>query len=214
MKKLYFFILSIAFIFFSCDKEETEKMMVSGQVQTPTSELTSPADVMVKLYAQKITSGTWNTSYSLVTSQKTNANGQFSLSFDAIRASAYRIELSKDKYFDITSDIDPSNIVKGQNYIVNYEIHPEAYLRLNIINTSPFNNLDKMNYYFSNGALECSDTITSYIGTTVNTSKVCKVYGGQEIQLNWNVKKNNQVNVYNTAIYATPFDTTTYNLFY
>jgi len=189
--------------------------MVSGQVETPASELTSTADVMVKLYAQKITSGTWNTSYSLVTSQKTNINGQFSLSFDAIRASAYRIEFKKDKYFDIVSDLDASKVVKGQNYVVNYEILPEAYLRLNIINTSPFNSLDKMNYYFSNAVTsECSDTTTSYYGTLVNDYKICKVYGGQEIQLNWNVRKNNQVNVYNAMIYVTPFDTTIYNLFY
>lgn len=215
MRKILFLLIIICI--FSCKKKADEKMTVSGQVKDPFQKI-NIENVSVNLYTKKIESGTWNASYTLLQSGNTDENGHFSFSFDAIRASNYKINLSKAKYFDSEIEINPENVETGKDFNQDYVFYSEAYLKINIKNYYPYNDQDQISFKISKGFLNaegcCRDTLSTYTGANVNQFKKCKVYGSQMITFEWIVTKHNTPIFHKDSILSVPFDTTNYNIFY
>lgn len=216
MKQIfYLFIILISIL--SCKKKDTDKMEISGQIRDPFQNI-AIQEVTVDLFVKKIESGIYSGNYVLIQSLKSDDNGNFSFSFDAVIASVYKISLSKPGYFYTDQEISSDKITKGNNYYQLYSIYSEAYLKLHIKNNTPSLSTGQITFRIKTGFLNayecCWDSFYTYQGTNVDIIKKCKLYGSQKLKFEWNVIRNNHTVFYNDSVFCNSFDTTFFEILY
>ncbi|OFX44549.1 MAG: hypothetical protein A2046_12000 [Bacteroidetes bacterium GWA2_30_7] len=198
----------MALLTFSCKRKE-EHIVVFGQIYD--NEQNIPLqNVKVVLSGKKIESGTWSNAYSNLGSTISDAQGNYSIDIENIKVSDFKIELSKDNYFQHFAEYKTDEISKGDN-VFNFRLHSKAFIKLFIKNTSAFNNQDLFTYKianFQNNCFECcTDSSFTYTGQNIDIIKKCSTYGAYNLIINYSVKKNNVLKEYSDSILTIPFDT-------
>lgn len=200
---------------FSCKRKE-EHIIVIGQ--TYDNEQNIPLqNVKVVLYGKKIESGSWSTTYTKLGSDVTDAQGNYAIDIENIKASDFKIELDKDNYYPYSVEYKTDDISKGNN-VFNFGLHSIAFIKLFINNLNPATSQDLFTYRisnFKNNCIECcTDSTFTYVGQNINEHKKCKTYGALNLIINYTVRKNNEIKEYIDSVLTTPFDTVTHLINY
>jgi hypothetical protein len=219
-QSILYFIIAVVFlitgIMISCKKDK-QKITINGSVYSPNQQ-SYVSNAHVTISASMVTSGFYNSNYTTIASTTTDGSGAFTFEFDKLKSAGYRIFIWKDNYFDNTIDIPDADVIAGTPYVPAYNIYPVAYLKLHVRNYPAYDSLDYIAYYYSEGALSCyqccSNSVLKGYGETYDTIAKCKTYGGQNVTINWHVKKGPWDGTLSDTIYCTPFDTTTYEIIY
>ena len=182
MKKTSYILIIILILSLShsCKKDE-DKNTVSGNVTNSISG-NSISSGTAFLYGQKVSSGTWNASYTLL-GQSSIEGGSFKIEIDVENITSYRLDISKTNFFKkevfYTSDNFTDNSLNS-----NYSIDPSADVTIIVNNTSPKNSDDYLKYTIKQGYAEYDDACgesREFHGQTVTDTSVCKVIGDQEV---------------------------------
>ena len=214
MKLLILYAL-IFITIFSCKRKE-EHIFVIGQ--TYDNEQNVPIqNVKVVLYGRKIESGSWSSTYTKLGSDVSDAQGSYSIDIENIKASDFKIELTKDNYYSHAVEYKTDDISKGNN-VFNFGLHSIAFVKLYIKNSNPATNQDLFTYKITNFENNCFDCCTdssyTYVGQNVDEYKKCKTYGAFNLIIKYTVRKNNEIKEYVDSVLTTPFDTITHNINY
>lgn len=222
MKRIIILISVVLFItattaFFDSCKKDKNVIKISGTVYDPnTKAYVSGAHINIS--ASKVTSGFYNPNYTDIASTISDANGAFSFEFDKEKTAGYRFYIFKENYFDITTDVPDDDIVAGETYSPTFNLYPEAYIKIHVKNSSPYNSTDFIAYSYESGLVQCAECCTNTTfkgyGTDYDTLFTCKTYGNKDIKLFWHVTKVGTDMAYSDTIFAPAFDTTQYQLFY
>jgi len=207
--------LSLVVINMSCKKEKNEET-ISGQVKDPKQNLFLQG-VKIDLYAKKIVSGTVNYNFVYDRSAYTDSEGRFSFTLPSAYTTAYRIDFSKDNYFDISEELLMSDFANHQ-HSGSYELLPSAIISMHFKNTSPYDISDMITYRLTSGLTGCSDCCTtashSFAGTVVDTVKTCRVLGNEDITIEWLVQKAGSSAPFVNSYFCNALDTTNVDIFY
>ncbi|MCX6231176.1 MAG: hypothetical protein NTZ33_06495 [Bacteroidetes bacterium] len=215
-KILLLFVFIPLLSFFSCKKSSDNEIIIQGIIIDANQHIPL-ANVEVTFWASRIQGSTYNPNYVSLIYTTTDANGYYYMKATKDKDAGYRITLDKSKYFSLTNDISVETLSPGTHQL-NFSLFPEAFFKLIVKNTIPFNNNDFINYWFYNpqpsGLNCCNNSQISFTGQSYENTILCRTYGAQNMTVKWNVKKNNIVTLSEHSIYYTAFDTTTYNLNY
>ncbi len=216
MRYILSFIFLAVVLMFSCKKDDTKKIVIKGKIIDKNQNI-PVSGAEITFWASRLQGGTYNPSLIPMASAVSNENGDFQIAYDKDKDASYRITVEKNNYFGITQDIDVDKLPSG-NYTYNYEITPEAYLKLVVKNHYPYDNNDFIGYTINppqpNGVNCCPSSANTGIGYFYENTIKCKTYGAQKVKITWSVKKNNINSLYDSLIYCIPFDTTVFNLNY
>jgi hypothetical protein len=212
---IIFLVICIANV--GCKKKQN-KISIRGYLFDPKQNI-SVAGALVTISSSKISSGVYNSNYQDIATTTTDASGNFSFDFTEAATSGYRFYIRKDKYFDYTVDVSADDITHEQAYTPTFNLYPEAYLKLEVKNTTPYDSADFISFRMTTGFLECyqccTNTIFKGYGETYDTIMKCKTYGSSTVTLNWTVTKNALPPInHNQNVYCTPYDTTFYQISY
>lgn len=209
-------ILVVLIIIYSCKKDEQKTIIIKGKIIDKNQNIAvSGAEII--FWASKLQGGTYNPSLIPVSSTISSDNGDFQLSYEKDKDASYRITIDKSNYFGVTQDIDVDKLPPN-TYNFNYEIIPEAFLKLTVKNYFPYDNNDFIGYTINApqplGTNCCPTSSNTGIGYFYENTIKCKTYGAQKVKISWSVKKNNINSLYDSLVYCNPFDTTFFYLNY
>ena len=215
-KTTFLFLFSFLIIFFAC-KKKNEKQTISGTAfNTEINQKVS--GIKVELFAKKLSNNTWNAQYSLLNTAYTQNDGSFLFDFDNIRVSDFKLTFSKTGYFTLEYAINPDLVQKGEEYNQTYFVHYESWLKLLIKNYPPANANDVLSYKLLTGAITCpngcADTLKYFIGPSIDTTNICRIYGSQWAVIEWNVANGSNHIQHVDSLWITVSDTLVYNLYY
>jgi hypothetical protein len=175
---------------YSC-KKEAEKVTISGNVyNTIGGEGVSSATAY--LYGQKVSSSSWNTTYTLLGSSAISG-GSFSIEIEKENISSYKLEIVKTNFFK-REKVFTSDNFSGNTYKNTYYIDPSAEVTIVVKNTSYFDENDYLKYTMENGFADYDEScgeINEYTGQTETDTIHCFVIGDQEIVISTLSVKNN-----------------------
>ena len=176
------FLFALTLFYSSCRKEpELATLTIKGIVADP--NVGAIGNASVQLSVQEIVGGVWSTTFTSIASTTTSSSGAFEFNFDNRSAVEYRVEVLKDNHFGVQSMINPQSLSPETPLNVNIDMYSQAWLRVNIKNTSPVNSDDQLLYTQTGGVNNCSQCCTNvereFNGELVDTSFICPLYGNQ-----------------------------------
>jgi hypothetical protein len=204
-----FFLISILFV--ACEKDPIQ-YTVEGTITTSLGGPLSGAEV--ELSQNIFSANTTNNYYSPAGNEVTDANGKYSMTFLREKVVEFEFSVSKLDYFPYTASLNTTQIKTDKINELNVTLDPKAYVQFNITNTWP-NDEDEFKLIIQNfreGCNTCATNTTLYlngaIDTTINYTTTGGVYarfiyinvtgGGSKID----------------SVFATPFETTVYDIIY
>ena len=141
-----------------------------------------------------------------VTSVAADSKGNFHIDYNKENGWSYSLFAERPQYYD--SHSDPVWIKQQKGTII--LLQPEAYLKVYIKNTQPY---DAMDYISVNNSF-VSGGGGPFYGIQVDTFVVGKVYGNSTNKAIWFVTKNGISTTNEDSIYCLSFDTTLFILNY
>jgi hypothetical protein len=211
------FFLALFIVTGSCRKNKDEDISVRGTVFDPNLNV-YVNDAYVTISSIKVQSGIYNSNYQDIETVVTDYNGKFAFDIKKELASSYRIYIRKDNYFSYTVDISPDVLESGIVYSPTYNLFPEAYIKLHVKNTMPYDSTDFIAYSFTNSNLNCYECCTNNVfkgyGEDYDYTLKCKTNGSQYIKMNWHVTKNGTDISYKDSVFCIAFDTIFYQIYY
>lgn len=202
-----------------CKKNGPIEITINGTVKdAQTGSILSGATV--RLSVKEVVNGTFSNSYHHIETQTTGSGGSFSFTFENRNASDYKIEVTKDLYFEYTTSINPEALSTSQANAHHARIYPKAWYSINIVNSNPYDAADEILYQnlntgdFTGCTSCCTNDQVTYIGETVNETLDCNVYGESWLRFQWVVTKATIPVLYQDSVFCTSFDTTAYTLLY
>ena len=221
MKKLIIisWILLSLFLFTTCKKDNSFKVALSGNVFAP-NQNQGVANATVVLSASVISSGTYNSNYNDVASTTTDGSGNYSFntSVDG-KPVGFRVTVLKQGYFYNSVDLSPTLFENDNSYTQNFNLYSEAYLKLQVNNTSPNDSTDRISYYYTTQtplvcSQCCSENQVTGVGQYYHSNSTCKTYGDQYTKIIWTVIKFGNLNYHSDSVYCSSFDTAQYIINY
>ena len=219
---MYRILLGLALISIGvagCNKNRVASYVIRGQITDP--NLNTPiAGATVTLRAQEVIGSTLSSSFKVLATTTTAANGTYTIQFDRVNATEYRIEVEKDLYFGTEESINPDDLKTSEMNVYSYEIGAQSWIHIHLKNQNPANANDEVTYQMNPGAAQtcgpscCTSLAFTLEGETVDTTWVCTNTGGHDATLNAYYVKNGIGGTVSQTVYVQPFDTTFVTLFY
>ena len=211
-----FFRITLILLSFTCCKKETLHTAVKGVVADKTNCNALP-NAAVYLLEGEVKLIYPYYFYIAIDSTVTNNNGEFSFDLTAKKGMDYAVTAMVDKYYYLY-DTEWIFIAEGKaNYVV-IGLQPEAFLKIHIKNTQPydFNDLITIGGDWNNTAPH------NYYGIDVDTFVVNinhignanPVSGNNNVNIIWWITKNNIETEHSDSVYCLAFDTTVYEINY
>ena len=214
--KISLVLLMLTVYIAGCKKEDSKNLMITGNIFDG-NQNKPVADAEVTFMVSRMVNGTYNPDFIELSKVNTDAAGNYSFNITKEKDAAYRIAIDKAKYFGSVIDINASDLPAG-NHVLNYNLLPEAFLKLHIKNVNSFDVTDFVMYSLggTHPALPncCNNTSSTGVGYSFDKTQICKTYGAQNIKIEWSVKRNGYTTNFDSTIYCIPFDTTYFNLYY
>ena len=187
---IYILLVSILLFSFGC-KKKTDNITVSGNVYN-TIGGGGINSATAYLYGQKVSSSSWNSTYTLLGSAPING-GSFSIEIEKENISADKLEIVKTNFFKrektFTSDNFSNNIYKNTYYI-----DPSAEVSIIVKNTSYYDENDYLKYTMGNGFADYDEScgeMNEFNGQIGTDTIHCFVIGDQDIVISTLSVKNN-----------------------
>ncbi len=217
-QQLFVILFSALFIVIgSCKKNKDENISVRGTVFDPNLNV-YVNDAYVTISSIRVQSGIYNSNYQDIETVVTDYNGNFGFDIKKEITNGYRIYIRKDNYFSYTVDISPDVLSPDIVYSPTYNLFPEAYIKLHVKNTMPYDSTDFIAYSFTNSNLNyygcCTNNVFKGYGEDYDYTLKCKLYGEQYAKMNWHVTKNGSDILYKDSVFCNAFDTTFYQIYY
>lgn len=204
---LFTFVLTVL----SCKKDDPV-LKIEGVVKDSTILFDQEiSGVSLKLLNNKLDGGTFNNSFSEITTVSSNANGFYQFEFDRENTVEYKIEGSKNNYFPFEALINPDNVQPGVIHVRNLDMKPKATVDFHFVNSTPENESDNITFQFLNASFDCPCCDNDEVelqGQTVDSTRVCDVYGNTVLRYFYTVNKTSSFYTVYDSITCVPFDTT------
>jgi hypothetical protein len=210
-------ILTLNILFLGACKKDVKTYSIAGAVSDPQLH-SKVSSAKVSLKASKVQSGVYNPNYVEIDSYTTSSDGKFSFSVKHDNVSGYRIDITKNKYFDASIDLKTENVQNNGLTNISLDLIPIGEITLIVKNTTPQTADDNIKFRFSNVAVQGKDcwtnSATEGIGPSYNLTKTGKVSGNKEMYLEWIVTKKGNQHIYKDTIWSEAFKTVTYHINY
>lgn len=219
--KLLYTIISLivltSIVSLSSCKKEVAVYNLNGKIYDPQlKKAVSSANVSLK--ASKVESGVYNPSYNEINSTSSSSNGNYSFEVEFDNVSGYRLDFTKNNYFDQSIDIKTEDLQNDAGLTMNTNLIPIGFVKLIIKNTSPQGTDDEIRFHLSNVDVKCKDCWTNDVitgtGPAYSFSETKQLSGEKKFLINWVVTKNSQQHVYQDTITSKAFSTVTFNINY
>ncbi len=201
-------ILLIAFAFISC-KKKTEKDIVNGVV-TDIADNHAVSGATVEIQAKLIEASTYQSAFTTLAYEVTDASGNYNLEFDRERATSYRIRVSFSGYLTTEYEFSP-DLLEGGSYSHSFSLPANGWITVHILNSFPYDVTDEFTFKFLNIPQgipnTCSSTQFYFPGIVDDTIPVCFVPGGLNLVIEKNLQQDsNYYQTYDT-VHITQGDT-------
>jgi len=210
-------LLLVNLLLFTACKKDTTTYEISGQIYDPQLKI-NVSNVHVSLKASKIQSGVYNPSYIEIQSINTTSDGTYSFTVEHENVAGYRLDFTKEKYFESSLDIKTVDVQNNGNTGMRLDFIPIAEIKLIVKNTSPQASNDKIQFRFSNVSVKGKDCWTNTpiigVGPNYTYSKTGQVTGNKKLFLEWTVTKNGNQHIYKDTIESEAFKMISYNINY
>lgn len=209
MKKIlsYFIIVLFLFCVYQCQKDEKRTIVEVTALDKTTNQVIPDARVI--LIADTFSTFMGPSYYAVVEEKYTDIAGKCHFDFIAKKSWTYYFVASAEHYYDLGDPM--GDIDNGKMNYVAIPFQPEAFLKVYVKNTQPY---DIYDYISVNPFGTPGGGGGVYTGISVDTFSVARLWGNNTRDLNYWVKKNGIENHFTTSIYCSAFDTTVYTINY
>ncbi|MDG2369392.1 MAG: hypothetical protein P8M12_02005 [Flavobacteriales bacterium] len=166
--------------------------------------------VNVLLEIKPFGGSSFSNSFDEITTTETNTNGEYLFSFQNSNAVEYRLTFTKQGCFSEQIVINPDQLSISDNNVIDATLYSSSYLVLNITNNTPFNNDDQITLnttLIGANVGSCFNNIVTMVGSSVDTTIECEVYGNQMIEIDYFVTKDNFTNAFSDNVFCSSGDT-------
>lgn len=199
------FIIILSFFCAQCKKDEVRTIVEVTALDKTTNHVIPNAKIT--LVAETYSTFMGPSYYAIVEEKYTNIAGKYTFDFKANNSWAYFLVATAEHYFN--TDEHTGNIENGQMNYVAIPLQPEAFLKVNVKNTQPFDIYDLI-YVDPYGTP--SGGGGTFTGMNVDTFTIARVWGNTKEGLYWRVNKNSSNVVHKDSIFCPAFDTTAYTI--
>ncbi|MCX7861644.1 MAG: hypothetical protein N2449_01455 [Bacteroidales bacterium] len=216
MKFKFSILLFLIFILLSCKKKD-ENYIISGKIINPETNV-SVSSAKITLWGTKISSGIVQNQQEKLAELYSNTDGTFEIKFDKQVYSGLKMYIQKNGYFSTEKNINPNNLTPGSAYNVVIHFHAMSWLKTTVKNVGSQNASDQLTYKLSLPYNDCNDCCPTqqrvFLGTIVDTTWICPVYGGQFVSILWIYSNNLNSTPHNDTIFIPIGDTVAHPIFY
>ncbi|MCB9224045.1 MAG: hypothetical protein H6582_07725 [Crocinitomicaceae bacterium] len=211
MKKIS--LISLLILIVSCNKG-TINYDFSGIVLENVNN-TAVSGASVKMYQIPFNSSLTSNNYEFAGGATTEANGLYQFSFDRIKATKFKMEITKENYFDHSEEINAEDVTSDHINIYNSTLESKSWITFDINNLAPANANDELQLIFFNYRTGCDGCVTAdyyYFNGLVDTSFTITNTAGSYfrfMKVNVNVSQSSM-----DSVYLVPFDTAYYQINY
>jgi len=212
-------LLLLVVVLSECKKKAKEVEFNGKVIDAATSQAIGGAQVT--LASTSVQSWVYNSNFQDIATTVTAADGSFSFVFDDMPASAYRVYIYKNLYFENITVINASDISDSKVYYDNFPLHAESTLTLHVQNLSAKDEEDeeeRIVYKIVNGALNCTGCCPSnYMygyGTDYDTTFTCKTYGNTFFVVESIITKGGSIYQRLDSTYVEPFQNNLLEILY
>jgi hypothetical protein len=203
-------IIMLCFLsFFSCKKNSDNMIDLSGTISDKINSFPIEG-VNVLLEIKPFGGSSFSNSFDEITTTETNTNGEYLFSFQNSNAVEYRLTFTKQGCFSEQIVINPDQLSISDNNVIDATLYSSSYLVLNITNNTPFNNDDQITLnttLIGANVGSCFNNIVTMVGSSVDTTIECEVYGNQMIEIDYFVTKDNFTNAFSDNVFCSSGDT-------
>ena len=196
-------------MFFSCKKNTENMIDLTGVVSDEINSF--PINGVSVLLEIKPFGGTsFSNSFDELETTITNTNGEYYFSFQNSNAVEYRLTFSKQGCFTEQLIINPDQLSLSENNNIDVSIFSSSYLILNVSNNLPFNNNDELilsTTLISSNIGTCFNSIVTMLGSSVDTTIACEIYGNQMVEFDYFVTKDNFTSSFSDNVFCGAGDT-------
>ncbi len=214
--KTLLIILSTLLILTGCTKNKND-IIITGKVFSP-NEQSYISGVKISLEGQLFENNTWNSNYSTIASTYSDASGSYTIEHESVRTNGMRLKAEKQNYITKLIDINYEEIVPGEEFPVNINIYPSAFLLITIKNVLPANESDELTVNLTLGTDDCPTCLhsgnTTFEGADVNDTIFGMVYGEKDYTVKWTVNNNGNIELHSQNVHCGKSDTATVNISY
>lgn len=196
----------------SC-KKKTIQYTFQGVVKESV-DLTSLSGVSVDIAQKTYEGNVASVFFNSVGTLNTDASGYYELSFDREKVVEFKIELTKDGYFDMEDIISSSETTTADPNVFNYILEPKAWVRFNLTNIGGLvsDEFTMIHYNFREDCAGCTTNDYYYYYGIVDSTFTYTTTGGEYMRYSY---KTPTGSIYiQDSIYTTLFDTVVVDLNY
>jgi hypothetical protein len=219
VKKAFFRTVGVASLLLlslsGCKKEAP--YVISGQMIDPNQSI-YVGGVKVELWVQKVKSGVYEANFQQVDEQVTGSDGKFVFKPESASYAAIRLVFSRKGYFGWQVEVNTSSLTKEEGQYIQYQMIPQAWIAVHVVNSQPFDSGDYFDYRLMNAYTDCdqccSENKYQFFGMEIDQTVNCMTAGAQDLVIQWSKRKNNEQILKTQSFYIQPFDTTRIDLEY
>jgi len=185
----YLFLLIIVIGLASCKKNKGITQKIEGSVTNRFSGKGINA-VTVTLKARLIENGIYTSGFTVLGSTQTDANGNYSFSFDRTNAGLYVLSASHPDYYDQNDTINADQVNYNNPLRYNVKIPAKSAVQIHIVNVEPVDSTELFTYGYNGSDLPC-DCCTKdhvvFVGPA-DTTFGCAVYGDRMFNYSYTIQ--------------------------
>ncbi len=205
----------LIFAYTSCKKENTDFHLkgnvVAGNSSNPLSA------VSVEVQKQVVAGGTFGSGHTTAKQGNTDSGGNYDLQWPRENFTDLKLIASKSQYIPREFALNITDFEQGNIVVKNFEMYPEAYINVNIINAGITNESDAFNFTFTNANFDCfccNNGWKYFVGAAVDSSFQCKIYGDTWLKYQKQTYTIQGDSIANDSIWCPSFQTTNLNITY
>lgn len=170
--------------------------------------------VQVDIFQKPFDSQVVTSNYELAGSAVTDANGNFSVSFERTKVTEFKVHLNKENYFKQDIIIGSGEVSSENVNQVDVELQAKSFMKFTIQNTGTASQSDNLNLLLLNPKTDCDNCPQSdsyFFEGVVDTTVVYPTDAGRYYNFTY---IHVGVTSASDSVYITPFDTINYTINY
>ncbi|MCG8576033.1 MAG: hypothetical protein MI810_14180 [Flavobacteriales bacterium] len=176
---LAFPLLLISFFTFSCKKGEITYDFEGKVTETAAGGNVSGADIEIHqvVFSQSVS----NTNFQKAGETTTDANGFYNISIAREKVTDFKIDITKDGYFDQQLEFTSKEVSTEESNVFNVSMDAEAWVRLDVKNVGPMpgDELTMVLSEFREGCVGCATNGHHSLVEDIDTTFLFKTTAGR-----------------------------------
>ena len=204
MRNSIYLLFALALI--ACKKDTSLKQTIQGKVYEQNINAGS-ANASVIIFSKKLSGGSINNTFTVVASTTTDSEGNYTVEFDRERTAEYKIEVSKESFFTLSSILSADVVEQSKTYTKQLNIYPIAMLEIRVNNLPPGTGANYLGFKPLD-EISCACCISEgfiYKGTG-DTTVFCNWYGGQNFPFKYTISNENGLKQFTDTTFLKPFE--------